>query len=58
LTCPEVITGTVAFTDGRLWQAGPMPRRYYRVPASWSSFAGFRFPPEVILVAVRSMPLS
>ena len=30
-----------------------MPRRYCRVPASRSSFAGFRFPPEVILVAVR-----
>jgi len=30
-----------------------MPRRDCRVPASWSSFAGFRFPPEVILVAVR-----
>jgi hypothetical protein len=34
-------------------QAGLMPRRYCRVPASRSSFAGFRFPPEVILVAVR-----
>jgi transposase-like protein len=30
-----------------------MPHRYCRVPASRSSFAGFRFPPEVILVAVR-----
>ena len=30
-----------------------MPRRCCRVPASGSSFAGFRFPPEVILVAVR-----
>jgi IS6 family transposase len=30
-----------------------MPRRCCRVPASRSSFAGFRFPPEVILVAVR-----
>ena len=30
-----------------------MPRRDCRVPASRSSFAGFRFPPEVILVAVR-----
>jgi hypothetical protein len=45
--------GTVAFTDGRLRQAGLMPRRFCRVPASRSSFAGFRFPPEVILVAVR-----
>ena len=30
-----------------------MPRRYCGVPALRSSFAGFRFPPEVILVAVR-----
>ena len=30
-----------------------MPRRDCRVSASRSSFAGFRFPPEVILVAVR-----
>ena len=30
-----------------------MPRHDCRVPASRSSFAGFRFPPEVILVAVR-----
>ena len=30
-----------------------MPRRDCRVPALRSSFAGFRFPPEVILVAVR-----
>jgi len=43
---------TVAFTDGRLEQAELMPHRYCRVPASWSSFAGFRFPPELILVAI------
>ena len=28
-------------------------RRRVRVPAPRSSFAGFRFPPDVILVAVR-----
>ena len=36
--------GTVAFSDGRLWQAGLMPCRYCRVPASRSSFAGFPVP--------------
>jgi IS6 family transposase len=30
-----------------------MRRRRVRVPAPRSSFAGYRFPPEVILVAVR-----
>jgi hypothetical protein len=34
-------------------QAGVMRRRCVRVPAPRSSFAGYRFPPEVILVAVR-----
>jgi transposase, IS6 family len=34
-------------------QAGLMRRRPVRVPASRSGFAGFRFPPEVIMVAVR-----
>jgi transposase, IS6 family len=27
--------------------------RPYRVPALRSSFAGFRFPPEVIMLAIR-----
>jgi len=31
-----------------------MRRRHSRLPAPRSSFAGFRFPPEVITVAVRS----
>ena len=35
-----------------------MRHRPYRVPAPRSSFAGFRFPPDVIMLAVRSMPLS
>ena len=30
-----------------------MRRRYRRVPAERSSFAGFRFPPDVITLAVR-----
>jgi IS6 family transposase len=30
-----------------------MRRRCRRVPASGSSFAGFRFPPDVIMLAVR-----
>jgi transposase-like protein len=34
-------------------QVGLMRRRLARVPAARSGFAGFRFPPEVIMVAVR-----
>ena len=34
-------------------QAWLMRRRPARVPAPRSGFAGFRFPPEVIMVAVR-----
>src|SRR5438477_8402281 len=30
-----------------------MRRRHFRLPAPRSAFAGFRFPPEVITVAVR-----
>jgi IS6 family transposase len=30
-----------------------MRRRSRRVPPPWSAFAGFRFPPDVIVVAVR-----
>jgi transposase, IS6 family len=30
-----------------------MRHRSHRVPAVWSSFAGFRFPPDVIMLAVR-----
>jgi len=30
-----------------------MRRRCRRVPTSRSSFAGFRFPPDVIVIAVR-----
>lgn len=38
--------------DG-LGQGGSMRRRQVQVPSPRSGFAGFRFPPEVILVAVR-----
>jgi len=34
-------------------RVGQMRRRSARVPAPRSSFAGFRFPPDVIMVAVR-----
>jgi hypothetical protein len=34
-------------------QAGLMRPHPARVPAPRSGFAGFRFPPEVIMVAVR-----
>jgi transposase, IS6 family len=40
-------------TDGVLGQAELMGRRHRRVSAPQSGFAGFRFPPEVIMVAVR-----
>src|ERR671921_2243344 len=45
--------GTVALTDHQLGQAELMRRRSPRVPAPRSSFAGFRFPPDVITIAVR-----
>jgi hypothetical protein len=44
---------TVAFADGGLRQAVLMRRRHSRLPAPRSSFAGFRFPPDVTTVAVR-----
>ena len=47
------VEGTVASTDGGLGQAVLMRRRHSRPPVPPSSFAGFRFPPEVIPVAVR-----
>jgi hypothetical protein len=45
--------GTVVSADHQVGQAGLMRRRPAPAPASRSSFAGFRFPPEVITVAVR-----
>jgi hypothetical protein len=49
----RVAVGTVAFAEGRLGQAVLMRRCRFRLPVPKSSFAGFRFPPEVITVAVR-----
>jgi transposase, IS6 family len=40
-------------TEGGLGQAHLMPRRPAAVPAPRSSFVGFRFPPAVIMLAVR-----
>jgi transposase-like protein len=45
--------GTVAFADGRLGQAVLMRSRHSRLAVPQSSFVGFRFPPEVITLAVR-----
>jgi IS6 family transposase len=47
------LPGSVALTNDRLGQAGLMRRRPAGVPVPRSSFAGFRFPPDVITVAVR-----
>jgi transposase, IS6 family len=45
--------GTVALAQGVLVQAGLMSHRPASVPARRSSLAGFRFPREVIVLAVR-----
>src|SRR5438270_12733913 len=45
--------GSVALIDDGLGQGRPMRRRQVQVPPPKSGFAGFRFPPEVIVVAVR-----
>jgi hypothetical protein len=44
---------SVASVESKIRQAWSMRRRCRRVPASRSSFAGFRFPPDVITLAVR-----
>jgi transposase, IS6 family len=43
----------VALVDDSFRQAELMRRRHRRVPLPRSSFAGFRFPREVIVLAVR-----
>ena len=53
LHAPAGADGTVASADQQLGQADLMRRRPARLPAPRSGFAGFRFPPEVIMVAVR-----
>ena len=50
---PERAGGAVASVDHRLGQGGLMRRRHGEVPTPGSSFAGFRFPPDVITLAVR-----
>jgi hypothetical protein len=45
--------GTVASADQCERQAGLMRRRPTRESTPRSGFAGFRFPPEVIMLAVR-----
>jgi transposase-like protein len=45
--------GSVALTEGRLRKAGLKSHRPAAVAVPRSSFAGFRFPPEVIMLAVR-----
>ena len=43
----------VASFESKIRQAQSMRRRCRRAPTSKSSFAGFRFPPDVIVIAVR-----
>lgn len=45
--------GSVALTDEGFGQGGRMCRRPGQVAPLQSGFVGFRFPPEVIMVAVR-----
>jgi transposase-like protein len=45
--------GSDALTDDGLGQGGRIRRLYGRGSTSRSGFAGFRFPPAVITVAVR-----
>lgn len=50
---PEQLRGSVTSVESKIRQAWSMRRRCRRVPALRSSFAGFRFPPDVITLAVR-----
>jgi hypothetical protein len=45
--------GSVASVESKIRQAWSMRRGARRVAALRSSFAGFRFPPDVITLAVR-----
>jgi IS6 family transposase len=49
----EKLNGSVALTDDVFRQGRRMRRRSGRVRPPQSGFTGFRFPPEVIMVAVR-----
>ncbi len=48
-----MLSGTVVLTDRKLGQAELMRHRPCRVRPSRSAFAGFQFPPGVIILAVR-----
>jgi hypothetical protein len=50
---PFSFNGSDASVKSKIRQAWSMRRRSRRVPALRSGFAGFRFPPEVITLAVR-----
>jgi hypothetical protein len=50
---PTLAIGSVALVDDSFRQAELMRRRHRRVPPPQSGFAGFRFPREVIMLAVR-----
>jgi hypothetical protein len=49
----KCLQGAVELGDDLLGQAELMRRRHRRVPPLRSGFAGFRFPREVIVLAVR-----
>jgi transposase, IS6 family len=49
----DALDGAVASAESKTRQAWPMRRRSRRVSSLGSSFAGFRFPPDVIMIAVR-----
>lgn len=49
----ETWPGTVALVEDKVRQAVLMRRRPRRVRPPQSEVAGFRFPPAVIMVAVR-----
>jgi hypothetical protein len=49
----EDLEGVCCSVESKIRQAWSMRRRCRRVPVSRSSFAGFRFPPDVITLAVR-----
>jgi transposase-like protein len=50
---PSGDDGAVAWAHHREWAGWLMRRRPSRASGSRSGFAGFRFPPDVIMIAVR-----
>ena len=49
----QILAVVCCVVESKIRQAWSMRRRSRRVPALRSSFAGFRFPPDVITLAVR-----